>query len=506
MSKIINNHALKMFKSNVVTSSKDNNKIVKSKQKQDFELFIKFIFLNLIKSFSNIFLILILPIFIFALSIYLYSFFDSFSVVVLLPSTFIGLFIFPRAMYRYHNQWLIMRRFSNYAIIAIMYFLFCFVWQFIMLALYVLIGAGYWDKGIVINNATQLRSPGLLDFLSNVNWGSMIFSFLQVSFISICIGMFIAFAFYRRTAQWICIILSFLFVLIFALLVVPGIFPQLPLGIQYLTYLSPFTASFNNTYIAFSAGNIFDINHDFLTLVISKSDIVASKYFNDTTFNILNLLINLIVCVAVTNYLIFYYIWNNNKKHNYNPNNKLFIEIKNLKRTSSFKTLLFGIPESFKLEGMDSPYKNYIFNITHKKWNKMVCDILTNNVRTFNDETIQFNNIDVLDEIQVLYFNQAPFSGLKVKDILNYYKRTDLTRYQSIINRFDFSKMLNAKIEFLDYDYLFYLYIFSMIFNGKKIFIIDNDTLVKVSSKIVPLVESNKLNYWLINNIQYDEN
>ena len=103
--------------------------------------------------------------------------------------------------------------------------------------------------------------------------------------------------------------------------------------------------------------------------------------------------------------------------------------------------------------------------------------------------------VDVLDEIQVLYFNQAPFSGLKVKDILNYYKRTDLIRYQSIISKFDFSKMLDARIDFLDYDYLFYLYIFSMIFNGKKIFIIDNETLAKVSQRIVNVVEANKLNY-----------
>ncbi len=506
MSKTINNNQLKLIDKNLTATNQVENKALKSKQKQPYELFIKFIFKNLFCSISNIFLFLIIPIIIFALSIYLYSFFDSFSVMILLPSTFIGLFIFPRAMYRFHKQWLIVKRFSNYAAIVAWYFLFAFIWHFVVLALYVLIGAGFWNKGLVISQVTLEQSPTLIDYLSHTNWGSLIYTFFQNTATLISIGLFISFAFHKRTSQWVFILVTFFFLLGFALMVIPGIFPKLPLAVQYLTYLSPFTPSFNNAYISFNSYNIFDINENFKTLIVFESFNEATQYFRNTNFNVLNLFINLTLWVFSWCFLYIYYLWNNNHYRNYNPKNKLFIEIHDLKRTSSFKTLFLGVPESFKLDGMDSPYKNYIFNITHNKWKKFVSDILTNKIVTFKKNVIQFNDVDVLDEIQVLYFNQAPFSGLKVKDILNYYKRTDLIRYQSIISKFDFSKMLDARIDFLDYDYLFYLYIFSMIFNGKKIFIIDNETLAKVSQRIVNVVEANKLNYWLINNIQYDEN
>lgn len=144
---------------------------------------------------------------------------------------------------------------------------------------------------------------------------------------------------------------------------------------------------------------------------------------------------------------------------------------------------------------MDSPYKNYVIYVENKKHNKYVYDMLMNKVRMFKKDTIQFNNFYALEQIQPIFFNDALLSGLKVKDFVEYYKRLDFVKYQEIIPNFNFDRIMQIKLEYLDYDSLFYLQMFTMMFINKKIFIIDNYSLSKISTKVVNLVGKNNMNY-----------
>lgn len=474
------------------------------KQKYPFSFFVMFLLKNLFSSFSNIIVILFIPIIVFALSTYLYPFFHSFPTTIFFPSILISIFVLPRVMFKFNNQPLIPKKSINYSFIFIFYFIFNFIWSCIMFTIFVIISFKFWQQGtptLSFSSTDVNYSQSLMWYLSNMNYGSLFFALFQITLMGTIIGFFVGLTCYKNTTLWLVILSICAFVFGFSILSLPGIFPSLPKGVQYLSLLSPLSSSFNLSLVAFNGQNIFDINSTFVALVVQQDPTIFTNYFGDNIFNILNLIIPFIFVIVFLVLIAIYFWWNFSKKKNVNPENTLFIEINDLKKTSTFKSLFIGIPETFKVDGMDNPYKNYIFNVDDKKYNKFVADILTNKVRTFKKDVIVFKSLKTIKEIEIIHFNKAPLSGIKVKDLLNYYKKIDFNKYQRTIPGFDFNKMLKTDINCLDYDSLFYLIIFTLLFNNKKIFIIDNTSLSKISKKAVDIVERNKLYYWLINDI-----
>lgn len=520
-----------MFKLKFGKRKQEINELLDAKhafvnQRQPFSLFLKFVTKNMFLSVTNILFILFLPIVVFLLSVYLYPFYEVFSTLIIFPPILIGIILYSRAIYRYRQQSLFIKKFSNYAIITLFYFLFSIVWSAIMFGIFILLSVGFWKDGVLvaetIAGTSKQYSPALIfnndvlgnSYLNVVNWPSLIFTFFQTIFVSMSIGLFIALICYRKMSLWIIIILLCIIIFSFSLLTLPPVYRKLPIGAKYLTLVSPLTSCFNLSSMSFNgvhylvgegfslSGSYNPFNVDQVYSLYSKVDKAILPLYAKSLFtNWYNLIAGFAFGLLAWIGTVIIALWNMPIRYNYKKDNQLFISLNNLNRTSSFKSLFLGIPESFKLDGMDSPYKNYIIYVKNTIRNKLVFDILTNKVRTFRRDTIEFNNLKALYEIQPIIFNDAVFSGIRVQDFLEYYKRLDFIRYQEVIKNFNFSRLLKIRIEYLDYDSLFYLYAFIMLLRNKKIFLIDNYSLSKISTKVIDIIEKNNFYYWLITNI-----
>lgn len=519
------NSALKIVNNKTIEANKNDENIRKQeynslKSSQPFLIFISFIFKNLFFSWTNFVFAIVLPIIVFVLAVYLYPFYDTFPMFVTFPSIIFGVIIFTRAIFRFNNQYLINKTFTSYITISFIYLIINFLYSCLMFTLFYLLAFHFWDNGVGVDDVSGFVSPSLNDFMSGFNshlsstqvisttgfnLTGMLFVFFQLSITSIFIGLFIGLIFYRRISLWIFLVIFCVFIFSFSLIDLPNIYATLPNEAKYITLINPFNSSFNLSYNAFYGYDLFnfDISPIFFVRTSIQQSIGLVYPINFIRgMNLYNLIgsFSFALFSLIVSLLILHF--NRGPKNNINTANNLFITINELKRTSSFKCLFLGALKDFDISGLNNPFKNYVFNVENKKWNKFAADILMNRVWFFKKGTSVFNKENPCNDIQKIFFNDAVFSGLKLKHILNYYKAIDYSRYSNNIVRFDFNRLLNIKIEKLDYDSLFYLYAFSMMFNNKKIFIIDNHSLSKVSKKAVDSVEKLNLNYWIINDIK----
>ncbi len=510
-------------------------------KRQPIPLFISFVVKNFALSVTNWLFILVFPLAIFAATIYIYPFYDIYATFLIYPAIIIGVVIFSRAIYRYHQQSFFLKKYSNYAIITGFYFLLSMVWSFVMFGLFLVVSVGFWKNGAPIKtngDGTNTLSPALLigtpdspSYLENMNWLGLLYLYFQTTVVSMAIGCAIGMLCFHKTSLWVFILIVLGIIFGGSILVSPGIYNDLSSDLKTTALFFPLTPSFNLSLEVFSgkqgdipgaAGN-FEIKGMFNPFLIQLQENPTTHFVtNGNSFRIYSrfiegvieyfpnqnaqyfiLIMDYVYAFIAVNVTTIRSFYNVPLHSNYNPNNELYMTInEKINRWSSLKSIFIGVPESFKLDGMDTPYKNYIIYVEHPSHNKYAVDLLTNRVRLFKRNTIQYKNFLALKEIQYIFFNDALFTGIKVRDFIEYYKRIDFVKYQEIIGNFNFERLLNIKMEYLDYDSLFYLYIFAMLFKGKRIFLIDNYSLSKISSKVIDIVQKCNMNYWLITNIK----